>query len=107
MSSMSSARMLSRSVAAAASHLSAARRIHSLARPAISALPRSTMRAQTLLSQGFRRRLSSTSATPQAEPQRAGKEGAKEDESAKEEDSTHHAVVSTFDLFSIGVGPSS
>ncbi|ORX71417.1 L-serine ammonia-lyase [Linderina pennispora] len=64
MSSMSSARMLSRSLAAATSRLSAARRIHSLARPQASGLPRST-------------------------------------------DSTHHAVVSTFDLFSIGVGPSS
>ncbi|KAJ1958432.1 hypothetical protein EC988_000307 [Linderina pennispora] len=106
MSSMSSARMLSRSLAAATSRLSAARRIHSLARPQASGLPRSAVRAQTLLTQGIRRHLASTSATPQAEPQRAGKESAKEDESA-EEDSTHHAVVSTFDLFSIGVGPSS
>ncbi|KAJ2492650.1 hypothetical protein IWW37_001261 [Coemansia sp. RSA 2050] len=52
-----------------------------------------------------RRSLSTTSAAPQADPQ-PNNESAP-DSRATERDSTHHAVVSTFDLFSIGVGPSS
>ncbi|KAJ2002389.1 hypothetical protein GGI04_003360 [Coemansia thaxteri] len=57
-----------------------------------------------------RRSLSTTSAAPQAEPQASGKldsDEAAPDGKPAEKDSTHHAVVSTFDLFSIGVGPSS
>ncbi|KAJ2686062.1 hypothetical protein IWW39_003879 [Coemansia spiralis] len=53
-----------------------------------------------------RRSLSTTSAAPQADPQPNSNESAP-DSRAAERDSTHHAVVSTFDLFSIGVGPSS
>ncbi|KAJ2842553.1 hypothetical protein GGI22_007514 [Coemansia erecta] len=50
------------------------------------------------------------STMPEAEPERTqksnGNEEANASSSAKSE-STNHAVVSTFDLFSIGVGPSS
>ncbi|KAJ2724401.1 hypothetical protein GGI07_002002 [Coemansia sp. Benny D115] len=59
-----------------------------------------------------RRCLTTTSATPQAEPRQAGKDSAEGEataaaaDSSAEKDSTNHAVVSTFDLFSIGVGPS-
>ncbi|KAJ2105546.1 hypothetical protein IW146_008177 [Coemansia sp. RSA 922] len=61
-----------------------------------------------LLSSAARRGLSTTSAAPQAEPQQSGRsDEAAPDSKAAERDSTHHAVVSTFDLFSIGVGPSS
>ncbi|KAJ2514593.1 hypothetical protein H4217_005673 [Coemansia sp. RSA 1939] len=57
-----------------------------------------------------RRELSTTSAMPEAEPQRShqnDKSAEAADKSTAEHESTNHAVVSTFDLFSIGVGPSS
>ncbi|KAJ1664397.1 hypothetical protein IW140_004108 [Coemansia sp. RSA 1813] len=57
-----------------------------------------------------RRGLSTTSAVPEAEPehsQRSNKNEETADNSSAENESTNHAVVSTFDLFSIGVGPSS
>ncbi|KAJ2553218.1 hypothetical protein EV175_003018 [Coemansia sp. RSA 1933] len=56
---------------------------------------------------GSRRGLSTM---PEAEPERSQTNDASEkpaDSSSAERESTNHAVVSTFDLFSIGVGPSS
>ncbi|KAJ1876805.1 hypothetical protein LPJ57_004286 [Coemansia sp. RSA 486] len=69
---------------------------------------------QHILSQQLsaRRSLSTTAAAPQAEPQKSEKTSSNSDgeaasDSSAAKESTNHAVVSTFDLFSIGVGPSS
>ncbi|KAI8325465.1 L-serine ammonia-lyase [Martensiomyces pterosporus] len=108
----SSARLLTRNLAAAA-RLSPARRIHSLFGAATlrGRLSAGAQRAQSYsASKAARRGLATASAAPQAEPQRSNKgseEGAAASDKSAEHDSTHHAVVSTFDLFSIGVGPSS
>ncbi|KAJ1899709.1 hypothetical protein LPJ66_001942 [Kickxella alabastrina] len=96
----------------------ATRQMHSLTAPAIkagrclSALNKQQQQARHQLPQwpiGVRA-LGTTSATPQEELQQAAKAANKGDsipDSSAEKESTHHAVVSTFDLFSIGVGPSS
>ncbi|KAJ2358593.1 hypothetical protein GGF43_000705 [Coemansia sp. RSA 2618] len=52
------------------------------------------------------RGLATSSAAPNTEPQFSGKD-IKDDPESSAKESTNHAVVSTFDLFSIGVGPSS
>ncbi|KAJ1721821.1 hypothetical protein LPJ53_003703 [Coemansia erecta] len=104
-------------VAATASRSLSARRIHSLmTQAAINRQPcwsthRTIQDSQTLTRHvPVQRRLSTTSATPQAEPHKSSNKDEEEGaspESAAEKESTSHAVVSTFDLFSIGVGPSS
>ncbi|KAJ2736490.1 hypothetical protein H4R23_002006 [Coemansia sp. Cherry 401B] len=53
-----------------------------------------------------RRSLATSSPAPNAEPQPSAK-ALKDDPKSSAKESTNHAVVSTFDLFSIGVGPSS
>ncbi|KAJ1828172.1 hypothetical protein LPJ73_008618, partial [Coemansia sp. RSA 2703] len=102
---------------AVASRSLLARRIHSFtAQAAISRQiclqTRSTRHSGQILMQRVlaQRSLSTTSAAPQAEPHKSSNKDEEEGvtpDSAAEKDSTNHAVVSTFDLFSIGVGPSS
>ncbi|KAJ1990036.1 hypothetical protein GGI25_002358 [Coemansia spiralis] len=105
--------MLSRSIAATSQHLSPALRIrtgHLAASPLQSTLHRNrtVMNMSFAATNSHRRNLSTTSAAPQAEPQPSNDHGkAKPDDRSAEEESTNHAVVSTFDLFSVGVGPSS
>ncbi|KAJ2083633.1 hypothetical protein H4R24_000691 [Coemansia sp. RSA 988] len=67
-------------------------------------LPQTKHGQMSLLPQYSRLRpLSTSSAEPETNPQPSGIEP----NSSEEHESTNHAVVSTFDLFSIGVGPSS
>lgn len=56
-----------------------------------------------------RRRLLATSSSAEPNPSSSSSRNAEESSNNQqsEEESTNHAVVSTFDLFSIGVGPSS
>ncbi|KAJ2246623.1 hypothetical protein GGH97_002413 [Coemansia sp. RSA 475] len=95
------ARMFSRSVTAAL-RISAVRRM-----PRLGGLV-NTGRFSALYNTRIttRRGLATSSAEPSADPQLSEKESKNDPESSAKE-STNHAVVSTFDLFSIGVGPSS
>ncbi|KAJ2047456.1 hypothetical protein GGI08_006256, partial [Coemansia sp. S2] len=100
-----SARAFARGISVA-SRLPTTRRVFGVSATPIA--QRWTLSHGRLLSSAARRGLSTTSAAPQAEPQQSGRsDEVAPDSKAAERDSTNHAVVSTFDLFSIGVGPSS
>ncbi|KAJ1797121.1 hypothetical protein LPJ59_003335 [Coemansia sp. RSA 2399] len=105
-----SVRALSRSIATT-SRIPSVLRIKGCRFPALtaqSALQKKSRPVETMRFTGSGCRGLST--MPEAEPERAQKSNGNEEATASssaESEATNHAVVSTFDLFSIGVGPSS